>query len=168
MTTRASLPSSVIRVFQPTTKDVVVWAAVDPPGGWPSRASRTSRHFRHWFVPSLDKVANCVLALNPSEVKPGIHPGNNRGHSTKILALFVRDIVLFSRYFSNTEVETIVPCLYCPVNRVVVDRLRRPGERPGRQPPSKSRPRSRTGGSKTGWARWPRPSASHGVWFDEI
>ncbi|MBI3748063.1 MAG: hypothetical protein HY262_04345 [Chloroflexi bacterium] len=130
MTARSSLPSSVTRVFQATTKDALVpLLATLPVDSLPRLKDEDA--FRRWFMRSLDTVAACVLTLNPPEVQPRIHPGYKWGHSTKVLALFVRDLVLFSRYFSDSDVETIVPWLYCPVDTIVLDRLRRLGERPG-------------------------------------
>ncbi len=48
-----------------------------------------------------------------------------------MLSLFVRDLVLFSRYFTEDEARRIEPWLYCPIDRIVMDRLRRVGFNPG-------------------------------------
>jgi hypothetical protein len=48
-----------------------------------------------------------------------------------VLGLYVRDLVLFSRYFSDDDVERIAPWLYCPVDSIVIKRLRFLGEQPG-------------------------------------
>lgn len=45
--------------------------------------------------------------------------------------MYVRDLVLFSRYFTDADVERIAPWLYCPVDSVVMKRLRELGEKPG-------------------------------------
>jgi hypothetical protein len=87
--------------------------------------------YRAWFTRQLDIVAKAVLRLNPPATRPGIHPGYKWGHATKVLTLYVRDLVLFSRYFTDEEVELIAPRLYCPVDSVVMKRLRDLGEHPG-------------------------------------
>ena len=130
MTARSALPASVTRVFQETTKRALVATlATMPVDELPAFDGEPP--FRRWFERQLDVVADVILHLNPPDVRPGIHPGYKWGHGTKVLALYVRDVVLFSRYFSDTEVERISPWLYCPIDGIVLDRLRRLGERPG-------------------------------------
>lgn len=86
--------------------------------------------FRAWFERHLETVAACILLLNSPTVRPRIHPGYRWGHATKVFALYVRDVVLFSRYFSDAEVERIAPWLCCPIDGIVLDRMRRVGANP--------------------------------------
>jgi hypothetical protein len=44
-----------------------------------------------------------------------------------VLSLVVRDLVLFSRYFTEDQARRIGPWLYCPVVGIVIDSLRRVG-----------------------------------------
>ena len=130
MTARSALPPSVTRVFQAGTKDALVellgTLPVDELAGIEGDAG-----FRVWHERQLDVVAACVLRLNPPRLRPGIHPGYHWGHAAKVLALYVRDVVLFSRYFSDDQVERVGSLLCCPVDGIVLKRLRLVGVRPG-------------------------------------
>lgn len=129
MTARSSLPPSVTRVFAAGTKDVLVEVLGRlPVDEIPSLESEAA--YRLWFERQLDRVAEAILRLNPSTVRPQVHPGYKWGHATKALALFVRDLVLFSRYFTDAEVERVAPWLCCPIDGLVLKRLRELGERP--------------------------------------
>ena len=129
-TARSCIPASVTRVFAAGTKaDLVPLLARLPVDELPGLADEAA--YRAWFTRQLDFVAATILRLNPPAVRPGIHPGYRWGHATKVLALYVRDLVLFSRYYTDVEVEQIAPWLYCPVDSVVMKRLRELGERPG-------------------------------------
>jgi hypothetical protein len=48
-----------------------------------------------------------------------------------VLSLFVRDLVSYSRYFEADVVRQLEPLLYCPIDGIVIDRLRRLGVDPG-------------------------------------
>jgi hypothetical protein len=48
-----------------------------------------------------------------------------------VLALYLRDLVLYSRYFPDADVERIAFWLYCPVDSIVMKRMRELGEKPG-------------------------------------
>lgn len=129
-TARSCIPASVTRVFNKGTKDALVpLLARLPVDDLPSLTGEP--RFRQWFTRHLDPVAKAILRLNPPETRPGIHPGYKWGHATKVLGLYVRDLVLFSRYFSDEDVERIAPWLYCPVDSIVIKRLRFVGEQPG-------------------------------------
>ena len=91
----------------------------------------SSTAFQAWFVAALGPVADVILAANPPGRSTRVHPGYKWGHATKVLALFVRDLVLFSRYFGDEDADRIATWLYCPVDGIVLDRLRRAGVGPG-------------------------------------
>jgi len=127
---RAALPGSVSRVFASGTKDTLVRLLptldIDALAGL-----RDEDHFRARFERALKSVAEAILTLNPVSVNPRIHPGYDWGHGAKVLSIFVRDLVLFSRHFSWEEAKRIEPWLYCPVDGIVMDRLRELGVDPG-------------------------------------
>lgn len=129
-TARSCIPASVTRVFAAGTKAALlpVLAAI-PVDELPALAEEAA--FRTWFERHLDVVAKAILRLNPPEVRPGIHPGYKWGHSSKVLALYLRDLVLYSRYFADADAERIAFWLYCPVDSIVMKRMRELGERPG-------------------------------------
>lgn len=165
-TARSCIPPSVTRVFAPGTKDVLlpVLAAI-PVDELPALGGLAE--FRAWFERQLDVVAAAILRLNPPAVRPGIHPGYKWGHASKVLALYLRDLVLYSRYFSDADVERVAPWLYCPVNSIVMKRMRELGERPGVfqisgiDSPSRFWHVLDTLGAAAARARVPR------VWFDD-
>ncbi len=127
---RGALPPSVSRVFAAGTKDAVVELLPSLPIE-ALRGLASQDDFRAWFVEALQLVAAEILRLNPPQIRRGIHPGYDWGHGTKVLSLFVRDLVLHSRHFSRGDVETLQWWLYCPVDGIVITRLRRLGADPG-------------------------------------
>ena len=129
-TARSCIPASVTRVFATGTKAALlpVLAAI-PVDELPALGSQVE--FRAWFERHLDTVGTAILRLNPPAVRPGIHPGYKWGHATKVLALYLRDLVLFSRYFPDADAERIAFWLYCPVDSVVMKRMRELREQPG-------------------------------------
>lgn len=129
-TARSCIPASVTRVFAAGTKVVLVpMLARLPVDELPNLTNESA--YRAWFTRQLDLVADSILRINSPATRPSIHPGYKWGHATKVLALYVRDLVLFSRYFSDGDVARIAPWLYCPVDSVVMKRLRELGEQPG-------------------------------------
>lgn len=129
-TARSCIPPSVTRVFAKGTKDALlpVLAAI-PIDELPQLGGEAA--FRAWFERQLEVVAAAILRLNPPTVRPGIHPGYRWGHASKVLALYLRDLVLFSRYFPDADAERIAFWLYCPVDGIVMKRMRELGEKPG-------------------------------------
>lgn len=127
---RAALPGSVGRVFMPGTKSALVDLLPNLPVDRLREFSEQT-HYREWFEAALEPVSNTILGLNPPGPRSGIHPGYKWGHGTKVLSLFVRDLVLFSRYFIDDEARRLERWLYCPVDGIVIDRLRRVGFDPG-------------------------------------
>jgi hypothetical protein len=129
-TARSCIPASVTRVFATGTKAALlpVLAAI-PVDELPRLAGEAA--FRAWFERQLEVVSAVILRLNPPEVRPGIHPGYKWGHASKVLALYLRDLVLSSRDFPDADAERIAFWLYCPVDSIVMKRMRELGEQPG-------------------------------------
>ena len=129
-TARSCIPPSVTRVFAKRTKDALlpVLAAI-PVDELPQLAGQAAFHV--WFERQLEVVAAAILRLNPPAVRPGIHPGYKWGHASKVLALYLRDLVLYSRYFPDADAERIAYWLYCPIDSIVMKRMRQLGEKPG-------------------------------------
>ncbi len=114
---RASLVSSVTRVFKPSTRErlICVLARIDVdslPG------LRGPRQFKEWFERALSRVAATIRRLNAHNTR--VNPGYKWGHATKVLALYVRSIVLDSRYFTDSQAQRIRWWLYAPIDRVVI------------------------------------------------
>lgn len=83
-----------------------------------------------WFETALQRVARTIRRLNPPGPQRRIYPGYKCGHATKVLSIYVRDLVLFSRYYSEADARRIEQWLYCPIDGLVIDRLRRVGSDP--------------------------------------
>ncbi len=121
-TARMSLPPSVTRVFSAGTKDPLMAVLLDlPVGDLPGIADDAA--FAVWYEAQLEPVAACVLELNPPDRRPGIHPGYKWGHAAKVLAVYLHNVVSYSRYFTCEEAERIEPPLYCPIDGIVLERL---------------------------------------------
>lgn len=86
---------------------------------------KNQKQFSAWFDQSVSRVAKVISLCNPRNTR--IRPGIKWGHATKIMALYVRELVLNSRYFSDSEAEKISPFLHVPIDGVVIGRLRKLG-----------------------------------------
>jgi len=80
-----------------------------------------------WFDIQLDRLARAIKPLNSRNHR--IAPGEKWGHATKILTLFVRDLVLKSRYFHDKDAKRIPQFLHAPIDGIVIKRLRKLGVR---------------------------------------
>lgn len=123
---RVVLPSSVVRVFVPGTRPKLLKALVrtdiDPLG-----SVRSQEQYRLYFEGQLHRLAGVISNSNKGNSR--VYPGHKWGHGTKILCLFLRDIVLHSHYFSDSVVDRLSNYLYTPLDNVVIRRLRKLGYR---------------------------------------
>lgn len=78
--------------------------------------------YRAWFKSGLEAVHKVIKSHNESNARLG--NGAKWGHATKVLSLYVREVVLCSRYFSDGESERISRLLYVPIDGVIMKRLR--------------------------------------------
>ncbi len=83
--------------------------------------------FSAWFDNQVTRIAKIIDRCNPDNAR--IRPGLKWGHATKIMALYVRDLVLSSRYFSDQDAIRISAFLHVPVDSVVIGRLKQLGIR---------------------------------------
>jgi len=123
---RTILAPSIMRVFQAGTKHVLF----DLLSGMDLESLRRLRGedaFRRWFEDSLARVASRIKKRNPTNDR--IYPGDKWGHGAKVLTVFVKNIVFFSRCFNEREIRRIQPWLYAPLDSIVIKRLRRLGVR---------------------------------------
>jgi len=127
---RMTLLPSVTRVFEKgTTKPLTGSLLSLPVDELPELSDQAD--YRSWFEAALDSIAVTILERNPRGPWSSIHPGYKWGHGTKVLSLFVRNLVLCSRYFTEEEARRIEWWLYCPIDGRVMDRLREVGFDPG-------------------------------------
>ncbi len=125
-TARTVLGPSVMRVFAKGTRDVLMPTLtridVDALGN-----VQNQNAFSTWFDESVERIWRKLAPINRGNTR--IAPGGKWGHSTKIMALFIRDLVLGSRYFLDNEVARLSPFLYVPIDGVVMQRLKKLGVR---------------------------------------
>lgn len=116
------LGASVIRVFEKGTTDILSPILSDL--NLDSLQEIYSQDsFSKWFDTQVDKVASGIKRLNAENHR--INPGLQWGHATKIVALFVRDMVLSSRYFDDAELKRISYFLHVPIDGIVIERLKK-------------------------------------------
>ena len=123
---RVVLGASVVRVFRPGTKQDMlnVLERTDIEG---LRRLTSQRQFTKWFETELRLLAAAIRRKNRDNAR--INPGYKWGHATKILTLYVRDLVLSSRYFSDGQARRMSGWLCSPIDSVVIKRLRKLGVR---------------------------------------
>lgn len=123
---RAVTGPSVIRVFAKGTKEDLLVALprvrIDQISELDDRAA-----FEQWFERQLAMVAKVIARRNSR--RASVNPGLKWGHAAKVLALYVRDVVLHTRYFTDEQVARITPWLFVPVDSMVMMRLRELGVR---------------------------------------
>ena len=121
---RAVLGGSVIRVFHPGTKDPLLkqLASLKIQS---LNSIRSQASFRTEFEEQLDQVHSTVRRLNVGNDR--IHPGGKWGHCTKVLCLYLREIVLHSRLLPDPVVNRIQRYLYVPIDAIVVKKVKRAG-----------------------------------------
>jgi len=126
---RDALSPSVTRVFAPGTKEgvlpVLLGIDVDLIPGFDGQDN-----YRQWFEENLERVAQRIGDLNSEKARPSIYPGYKWGHAAKILNVYVRNVVIYSRYFPDEVVERISHWLYCPIDSYIISRLNSIGCKP--------------------------------------
>ncbi len=115
---------SVMRVYKPGTREALlpVLARIDI-----DRLARirSQEAFTRWYNSQLRQVAAAIEHRNHGNNR--ILPGAKWGHATKILSIFVRDLVLRSNYFSRKDARRIALYLHAPIDGIVMSRLRKLG-----------------------------------------
>ena len=112
---RVVLGSSVIRVFQKYSKPVIMRALlrldIRSLGG-----IRSQKAYIEVFEDQLESLAQAIRRSNRQNNR--VKPGLKWGHATKVLCLYHRDMVLHSRYFSQSgsALERRLCLLKCPTS----------------------------------------------------
>ena len=123
-----ALGPSLIRAFKKGTKRDVIPALLKIDLNRFAKC-KSREEFRPFFEDELKKVYH-ALALKPENIEKHGN-GLKWGHATKILCIYLRDLVLYSRYFDEETAKRLESLLYNPIDRVVMDRLRDLGVDPG-------------------------------------
>ena len=123
---RAATSSSVVRVFERGTKDELLRALLRVPIKEMPRLG--GRHeFEEWFEKQLDRIARAISSRN--KANPRVNPGMKWGHAAKVLAIYLREVVLRSRFFNDAEADRIALWLFVPVDSKIIERLSELGVR---------------------------------------
>ncbi len=82
--------------------------------------------FKKWFEKQLGAVAAIIPDITSKREK--LTDGARRwGYGTKILSLYLRDIVEHCRYFTPDQAEKARKWLYAPIDGIVMKRMRECG-----------------------------------------
>ncbi len=118
---RVTLGSSVIRAFEENTRaeliPVIARTNIDT-----LLAIYDQESYSKWFDRLVGRIWHAIAPLNQN--RSSIMPGGKWGHSAKIAAIFVREVVLCSRYFPDREAKRLSPLLYVPIDGVIMRRLK--------------------------------------------
>lgn len=124
---RVTLGASVVRVFEPGTKDRLLTVLA----GLPIEeltGVHTDDDFKMWFERQLDIVARRINTTNSKNTR--VQPGSKWGHATKILTIYLREMVSHTHYFDDAQAARIEPFLFVPIDRITIESLKRLGHRP--------------------------------------
>lgn len=124
---RDATGASVIRVLargtRPDLLHELVQLPVDNIG-----TLRSKKEFERWFERQLHTVAGTVRKGNRRN--PRVQPGLKWGHGAKVLSIYVRSLVLHSRFFPDRVVNRVKPWPFVPVDGYSIKKLRSCGVNP--------------------------------------
>ena len=123
-----ALGPSLIRAFKKGSKAhlIPVLLAVDLEK---LVSCRSRQEYQRFFRNELKKIHKALASVKLNSKKHG--KGLKWGHATKILCIFLRDLVLYSRYFDKPTAEHLERFLYNPIDGIVIRKLRDLGADPG-------------------------------------
>ena len=118
---------SVIRVFMKGTRPALLHALLEIPVE-EIRELESKAEFERWYELQLGKVASSLRKSNRSNQR--IRPGMKWGHAAKVLSIYLRGLVLHSRYFPDRVVRRVRPWLFVPVDSYTIKKLKSCGVEP--------------------------------------
>lgn len=123
---RIVIGPSVGRVF---AKDTVgrIWPVLDDMDLNKLARIDSQAQFRQFFEERLNRLARKIRTTNPENVNPRIYPGYKWGHATKILCLFLNDMIVHRDFFATATANKLVHFLYVPIDSLVMKRLKQLG-----------------------------------------
>ncbi|MFA5424740.1 MAG: hypothetical protein WC374_12880 [Phycisphaerae bacterium] len=121
---RITIGPSIGRVLRRKTKDHI-WPILTKIPVDEIVLLNNEQTFKDWFKKQLVILARKIDETNGGNDR--IYPGYKWGHATKILCLYLNDIVMHGEYFSQEDRERIKYWLYCPVDSQVMKSLKRCG-----------------------------------------
>jgi hypothetical protein len=123
---RVVLGASVTRVFVKETKEDLFKALSAVPVS-AIRSVRTDRQFKAWFEQQLTVVHRAISKRNRTNKR--ILPGARWGHASKVLTIFVREVVSHSSLLTDKERHRLEPFLFVPLDSINIKRLHKLGVR---------------------------------------
>jgi len=121
---RLTIGSSVGRVLKKDSKEQI-WPILKRIPVDKIMQLRNEQDYKKWFEKQLNRLAQKIDETNRGNTR--IYPGHKWGHATKILCLYLRDIVVHREYFHQNFRESIKNWLYCPIDSEVMCALKRCG-----------------------------------------
>lgn len=125
-TAKVVLGPSVVRVFKSKTSEdlLKMLKSLDLDK---LHSCTTQEQFDNFFFYALRKLDEAILEKNRNNSRVG--NGHKWGHAAKVLCLYLRDLVLYTRYFDDEDALRLQYFLYMPVDSVVMKHLRACGVR---------------------------------------
>ena len=118
---RSVLGSSVIRVFNVESKSILL-NSLEKINVDDLLRLKDEADYKAWFENNLSNLSQEINKTNPQNTN--IYPGYKWGHATKILNLYIREVVEYKRYFTESEAAKIRKWLYVPIDSQVMKKIR--------------------------------------------
>jgi hypothetical protein len=123
---RATIGPSIARVFAKGSVERMWRVLPDIPVD-ELLGLKEQEDFKRWFEKQLDKLATRIKETNSGNAAINLDGGYKWGHATKILCLYLRDVVAHREYFASEDAARIMEWLYVPIDSINMARLRRCG-----------------------------------------
>lgn len=86
---------------------------------------KTQEKFKEWFEKQLEKVFVVIPCRTSGKKSQELSEDARRwGYAAKILCLFLKEVVEHRRYFTSEDAEKARRWLYCPIDSIVMSKLR--------------------------------------------
>jgi hypothetical protein len=119
---RSTIGSSVGRVLKKDSKKQI-WPTLEKIPVDEILRLRSEQDYKKWFEKQLGVLAREIDKTNKRNAR--IYPGYKWGHATKILCLYLRDVVIYREYFLKNYREKVKYWLYCSIDSQVMSALKR-------------------------------------------
>jgi hypothetical protein len=127
-TAAVTLGPSLIRAYNKGTKPRLFYALLSVDLESFSKCE-SREEFRKFFEAELEKVYRALAQDEENIRKHGL--GLKWGHATKVLCIFLRDLVVYSRYFDEDTAKRLERFLYNPIDGIVMRKLEELGNDTG-------------------------------------
>ncbi len=122
--TRLTIGPSEGRVFKKGSKEQI-WPILKQIPVDEIVQLQSEQDYKKWFEKHLDVLAKKIAKTNKGNKR--IYPGYKWGHATKVLCIYLRDIITNEEYFRQNDRKRVKDWLYCPIDSQVMNALKRCG-----------------------------------------